>query len=213
MIKLDNGALKQVFCEMIDAGGGWTVIQRREDGNEKFDRNWAEYSNGFGDVTKDFWLGNTAIHLLTSTVEGTELRLEMTLCNGEKFVTKYKSFRVGTPESNFKLLAIEEFNYDGIGDWRYVGQTEGLVYNLGWEFSTAKDSSSNDCVNQMGGGGWWYNACATFVNVNAKFGCEQPYPSGNFYFWSAIRQKRDIKKVKMMIRPIDDSGNDSFIPF
>lgn len=205
-IQLDNGELKEVYCEMEVDGGGWTLLQRRKDGEEKFDRNWDDFAKGFGNVNKDFWLGNTAIHLLTSADEEMELRLDMGLCNGEKFVIKYKKFKVGPAESQFQLVNVEEPKYPGMGQWRYVGETEGLIYNKGWEFTTATDSSPDNCVRQMGGGGWWYNACGTFVNLNGKFGCDQSYPQGNFIFFSSIRQKRSIKTVAMMIKPIDNLG-------
>lgn len=207
-IQLDNGELKDVYCQMEIDGGGWTLLQRREKGDETFERNWDDYAKGFGNLTKDFWLGNLAIHLLTTTAEQMELRLDMLLCNGKKFVVKYKKFRVGPPESRFKLVNIEEPPYAGVGQWPYVGLTEGLMYNIGWEFTTATDSTRENCVKQMGGGGWWYNACATFVNVNGKFGCDQPYPQGNFLYYIAVRKKKYIKSVTMMVRPeIEETGN------
>ena len=33
------------------------VIQRRIDGQTDFYRGWSEYEIGFGDLTKEFWLG------------------------------------------------------------------------------------------------------------------------------------------------------------
>ena len=34
------------------SNGGWTLIQRRQDGNVNFHRTWDEYVEGFGDVVK-----------------------------------------------------------------------------------------------------------------------------------------------------------------
>lgn len=43
--------LRQVLCDQATNGGGWTVIQQRFDGGERFwDRKWNEYKNGFGQI-------------------------------------------------------------------------------------------------------------------------------------------------------------------
>lgn len=44
-----NGTF-DVFCDMESYGGGWTVIQQRLDGSVSFNRTWAEYKKGFGDL-------------------------------------------------------------------------------------------------------------------------------------------------------------------
>ena len=55
------------------------MIQRRNDYKEprtSFNKNWEEYKYGFGDPTREFWLGNENIHMLTRSGEH-ELRIEL----------------------------------------------------------------------------------------------------------------------------------------
>ena len=35
-----------VYCEQDYYDGGWTVIQKRRDGSENFDRSYDDYTNG-----------------------------------------------------------------------------------------------------------------------------------------------------------------------
>lgn len=65
----------QVYCDMENNGGGWTVIQRRKIGLTSFNRDWKQYKNGFGTIRGDFWLGNEQIFRLTR--QPTVLRIEM----------------------------------------------------------------------------------------------------------------------------------------
>ncbi|CAC5380565.1 unnamed protein product [Mytilus coruscus] len=50
----------KVYCDMEtkNTEGAWTVFQHRETGEEDFNRGWIEYEYGFGDIRKEFWLGN-----------------------------------------------------------------------------------------------------------------------------------------------------------
>lgn len=65
----------QVYCDMENNGGGWTVIQRRKIGLTSFNHDWKQYKNGFGTIRGDFWLGNE--HIFRLTRQPTVLRIEM----------------------------------------------------------------------------------------------------------------------------------------
>ena len=68
----------EVLCDQETACGGWTVIQQRKyiqgAARIKFNRNWAQYKEGFGNVGPDgeFWMGLDFIHHLTK-----QLRLKV----------------------------------------------------------------------------------------------------------------------------------------
>uniref|UniRef100_H2Z6L0 Fibrinogen C-terminal domain-containing protein n=1 Tax=Ciona savignyi TaxID=51511 RepID=H2Z6L0_CIOSA len=57
-------ATKPIYCNMTSSAG-WTVLQRRRDGTQDFDREWAEYKNGFGSLYGEFWLGLDDIRYMT----------------------------------------------------------------------------------------------------------------------------------------------------
>ena len=42
----DSNQVLKVFCDQETSGGGWTLIQRRSDGKEDFNQNWAAYKSG-----------------------------------------------------------------------------------------------------------------------------------------------------------------------
>ncbi|GFY56559.1 techylectin-5A [Trichonephila inaurata madagascariensis] len=67
--RVTNGRPMKVFCDMDTGEGGWTVIQRRGNYNRSdsyFFKGWEHYKKGFGDIDKDFWLGNDNIFALTN---------------------------------------------------------------------------------------------------------------------------------------------------
>ncbi|CAH1251220.1 FCN1 [Branchiostoma lanceolatum] len=80
------------YCDMDTAGGGWTVIQRRQDGSVPFNRNWEEYKQGFGNKNGEYWLGNENIHVLTNQKNYT-LRVDLLDWDGDSRFAEYSSFR------------------------------------------------------------------------------------------------------------------------
>lgn len=51
---------------METKGGGWTVIQRRNQGpRENFYRTWQDYEKGFGSPYNQYWAGKSAAFRLS----------------------------------------------------------------------------------------------------------------------------------------------------
>ena len=71
----------QGYCDTITDGGGWLVIQRRQQGtNEDFHRFWSDYEREFGNLKSEFWYGLRPMYCLTN--RGTwELRIDFTFDN------------------------------------------------------------------------------------------------------------------------------------
>ena len=94
----------QVKCLMTLGPGGWTVIQRRQDGSEDFYRNWTDYKNGFGNLSGEFWLGLDKIHRLTNSGQNVS-RIDMTAHgdNNQRFYAEYGNFFVSNESEQYKL--------------------------------------------------------------------------------------------------------------
>ncbi|XP_065890115.1 ryncolin-1-like [Dysidea avara] len=156
------------YCDAITAGGGWLVIQRRQDGSVDFNRDWIDYEDGFGSLTGEFWYGLRAIHCLTNRGQW-ELRIDYTFTNGTKGYLSYSNFSVG-PATEQYLLTISGF--DGVTDDPFYTIQKSSVWSLnGWKFTTRdrdNDRWSRNCAvhnNGLNGGGWWYNHCsALYLN-------------------------------------------------
>ncbi|XP_019339328.1 angiopoietin-related protein 7 [Alligator mississippiensis] len=186
----------EVLCEMDTEGGGWTIIQRRQDGSVNFNRTWNEYRDGFGDVNGEFWLGNANIHRMTSQGDYS-LRIDM-----EDWSNKHK-------HAFYQVFSIEdEVNYYRLHVDGFSGTAEDSFawYHNKRSFSTP--DSGNICA-EISHGGWWYHQCF-FSNLNGVY-----YKGGRYYMknrkilgpdgvvWYTWKDTDyySLKKVTMMIRP------------
>ncbi|KAL6077046.1 hypothetical protein STEG23_008425, partial [Scotinomys teguina] len=91
---------KKVFCNMDVNGGGWTVIQHREDGSLDFQRGWKEYKMGFGNPSGEYWLGNEFIFAITSQRQYM-LRIELMDWEGNRAYSQYDRFHIGNEKQNY----------------------------------------------------------------------------------------------------------------
>ncbi|XP_067114159.1 angiopoietin-related protein 2a [Osmerus mordax] len=195
LVKPENAnRLMQVWCDQRHDPGGWTVIQRRQDGSVNFFRNWETYKTGFGNIDGEYWLGLENIYWLTN--QGTyKLLVMLEDWSGRKTFAEYASFRLESEADFYKLR---------VG--RYHGNAgDSLTWHNGKQFTTLDrdhDVYTGNCAHYQKGG-WWYNACA-HSNLNGVW-----YRGGHYrsryqdgVYWAEFRGGAySLKKVSMMIRP------------
>ena len=102
-INPDGKGAFRVRCDMTSSPGkGWTMFQRRIDGSENFYRGWADYKNGFGNLTGEFWLGLDKIHRLTASGQNV-LRVDLESFENERRYAIFKTFLVGNETEDYIL--------------------------------------------------------------------------------------------------------------
>ncbi|XP_006137584.1 fibroleukin [Pelodiscus sinensis] len=196
----------EVYCDMESMGGGWTVLQMRQDGSTNFNRTWNDYKNGFGNLSREFWLGNDKIHLLTKSKE-MQLRIEIEDFNGKREYAKYEQFYVANEYLKYRLSVS---GYSGTaGDAMHFNKH----YNHDQKFFTTPDKDndmypSGNCGAYYSSG-WWFDKCLS-ANLNGKYYQEKYKGIRNGIFWGTWHDfshdipngyKKAFKRVKMMIRP------------
>jgi hypothetical protein len=190
----DGGRYVAAYCDMVTDGGGWTVIQRRTGPQVNFYRNWAEYSQGFGDTNGDHWLGNTYIHSITYGKRYV-LHIGFTDWNGTQHFAAYDDFKLGCSSCQYPLESLGQFCGD-CGD--------SLTLHVGSKFSTYdrdNDQGVRFCATAFHGA-WWYKDCHS-SNLNGDYkigGVHSTFADG--IEWSACNgYYYSYKSTVMMIRP------------
>ena len=157
MVKIhdgDDSIIADAYCDNCNGGGGWLVVQRRQDGSVDFNRGWGEYENGFGNLTGEFWYGLKALHCLTGQ-GGWEMKMDIKLANGTNLFLQYEQFEVASANDKYKLTVR---GYEGNTTKHPVADSDG-------EYFTTRDRDNDDwggsCVQFFNGagGGWWFDRC------------------------------------------------------
>ncbi|XP_064614104.1 fibrinogen C domain-containing protein 1-like [Liolophura sinensis] len=181
---------------MVTQGGGWLVFQRRQDGSVDFYRNWQNYTDGFGNLYGEFWLGLKKIHLLTSQAHF-ELLVNMKRYTNGTGYASYSRFRVADETQNFRLL---------LGTFK-GNAGDSLAWHNGLEFSTYdrdKDYNKVNCAASYHGA-WWYHGChnsnlnGLYVHVKEK--SQENTSSVTWYHWSSKYLPLQFSELK--IRPVN----------
>jgi len=181
----------EAFCDQETEGGGWTIIQRRENpvNGESFMRNWTEYSQGFGNVNGSYWLGLENISEMTHSVNMSLLILFEHPYPELSLFAHYDRFRVAPEDQDF-FMTVGEFRGNA---------TESFSYQNGERFRTYDKGSRDGCPNKEAGG-WWHKDCRT-VNLNGstRFSFAEEITE---IIWKGMEEYRSYyTRTIMMIRP------------
>uniref|UniRef100_A0A8D0GCJ9 Tenascin XB n=1 Tax=Sphenodon punctatus TaxID=8508 RepID=A0A8D0GCJ9_SPHPU len=178
----------QVYCDMETDGGGWMVFQRRMNGEMDFWRDWQDYVTGFGNLSREFWLGNDALYRLTSSGDY-ELRVDLRARN-ESVYASYQRFRVDSPTEHYRLHLA---GYSGTAG-------DAFGYHSGSVFST-RDRDPNRLIIPCAvsyRGAWWYRNCH-YANLNGMYGNDRDHQGINWFNWKGF--EFSIPFTEMKLRP------------
>ena len=188
-------SIVEMYCDTQTADGGWTVIQRREDGSADFNRSWSDYEKGFGDLNGEFWYGLKSMNCLTQTGQW-EMRVDFEFRNMTRSYLHYNVFKVGSATDEYPLTVS---GFTGITP---TDPFSGQPHN-GMKFSTYdndNDKSPNNCAaqtpNARDNGGWWYYSCWN-INLNYQY---NPAVYGSMLLANTWYNPRWIE---MKIRPLN----------
>ncbi|KAF4517760.1 hypothetical protein B566_EDAN002965, partial [Ephemera danica] len=164
------------WCDQDTGAGGWTVVQRRNDGLEQFNRPWAEYETGFGAPAGEFWLGNSALHRLTAD-NCSSLRVDLRDIYGESWFAEYTDFSVSSAQDGYRLWVS---GYQG-------NASDAFSYQNMMQFSAVdsdRDISNTHCAANYEGG-WWFSHCQ-HVNLNGRYNLGLTWFDSSRNEWIAV---------------------------
>lgn len=195
----------KVYCEMRP-DGGWTVFQRRSKGVVSFNRKWAAYKNGFGNLTRDHWLGLQKVFSLTKNKHKKwTMRVDLWDHEDDTAFAEYAHFKLGGAKAAFRL---------------HVGKYNGTAGNAmhsqnryGFSTSDRDNDGCSPCIfgdialmecTQSDGGGWWYSRCGS-ASLNGDW-----HPAGDHIGWASglhwetwkTHAPYSLRATRMMIKSV-----------
>ncbi|XP_043200396.1 angiopoietin-related protein 7-like [Amphibalanus amphitrite] len=185
------------YCDLESDGGGWTVIQRRDDifiPRENFYRDWQDYKRGFGKLDREFWWGLESLWRMTGSRDRRyQLRITLEDFDGERRHAVYGTFRVSSEADGYRL-AVDNYSGDA-GD--------ALKRHNGLRFSTKDRDNDRDgrgsCATRHRGA-WWYDLCwDSHLNGQPLVGNDRSERGICWRQWRGWHYS--LKAAEMKIRP------------
>ncbi|CAL1279261.1 unnamed protein product [Larinioides sclopetarius] len=188
-----------VFCDMDTDGGGWTILQRRGDFKrpiDYFNKDWKSYKKGFGDIDKEFWLGNDNIFALTNQ-RAYSVRFDMMSYMGERRYAVYDSFWIDDEDHKY-TLHIQDYSGDA-GD-------SMIKHHNNMNFTTKDKDNDTDEGHNCGlvfKAGWWFSNCYDVLlnGLNHRDIHESSVGGVNWNSWTGTTES--LLGTEIKIRPKD----------
>uniref|UniRef100_A0A0P4W2X4 Fibrinogen C-terminal domain-containing protein n=1 Tax=Scylla olivacea TaxID=85551 RepID=A0A0P4W2X4_SCYOL len=201
-VKPPGLAPREVVCEQVREGGGWTVMLARHPTHENhvmrenFNKTWKEYREGFGDLRGEFWIGNEVVHALTSQTPH-QLYVLLEDWDGNIAEGMWNSFKIAGEAESYQL---------SVEGYQTAKSTTGDSFGYHHHrrpFSTYdKDNDTDDhehCAKRYGGG-WWYFQC----HLSHLTGAALPSREGGPHAitWDSWKETQGLQSAYMAIRPL-----------
>ncbi|GFW90413.1 techylectin-5A [Trichonephila clavipes] len=171
------------------------VLQRRGNfGNAQnyFDKNWADYKHGFGNLKREFWLGNDNIFAITNQGQYS-VRFDIKNKEGKSAFSVYETFWIDEESQKYKLHLqdhsgsagdalgphnLKEFYTKDQPNVPSDAKKDGPKHTGGWWYNVFPSSNLNGLNNHGGphknieqGMAWnpfgWYTSTLTFSEIKA----------------------------------------------
>ncbi|KAG7171102.1 Fibroleukin-like 2 [Homarus americanus] len=139
----------ELYCSGVRQSGVYFINPGRDHTgtHENFSRGWQDYTVGFGDPNQEYWLGNDALHHLTTPTPQV-LRIDAHNFQSVHRWAQWSVFSVGDEDSEYQLQ-VEGYQQDNstMGDFLVAN------HNLnGYKFSTKdRDNDGTPSLHQGSG--------------------------------------------------------------
>lgn len=152
----------QVYCDMNNDGGGWTVFQNRFNGQENFRRTWIEYENGFGSPHGEYWLGLQNMYQVASVCHGDESELAVSVTGDpdsdgvvETRTGIWPVFRLSGRSDNY-TLTVNGYDRDLYDLGNSMAMSSGEQFSA---YDVDNDPRDTEHCGMTRNAGWWFAHC------------------------------------------------------
>jgi len=166
---------------------GWTVLQKRFNGVENFDRNWNQYAKGFGTLDGEHWIGLENIFSVTNQrnskhcqlqSKSPRLRIDFEDWNGlQLYYSENNEFGIATADEQYYICDIGL----AYGSATYKGHKSVPLYST--DFSTIDNDNTDHKCPSKNKGGWWFLKFCGVSNLNGHYAKQKSRMEFHTIYW------------------------------